>query len=115
MNFCYKTGKIFKLIGIIFLILKVVIPLVIIILASIDLGKAMISNDEKAIPKALSTLLKRFIAGVVIFFIPTIIRATFKMVSSFNDVAEDFNNCFYCITSPYSDSCDTSYNNSLFD
>ena len=38
------------------------------------------SSDEKAISKAVSQLVRRFISAVIVFFIPTIVSALFGIV-----------------------------------
>jgi len=69
---------IFKIISIV----KIVIPLFIIVLGMIDFTKALTSSDEKAIQKSILVLLRRVIAGVVIFFVPTIITAFLSLMNT---------------------------------
>lgn len=114
LDFCYKTANIWQIIGYVFLILKIIIPLILIILGIIDVGKAVISSDEKIIKDGVFSLLKRIIAGIIIFFIPTIIRVIFSFVAGFNEeIQEDFGNCFDCLTNPNGE-CDTSYDDGIF-
>ncbi len=96
-GFCSETIQVFNVIGHVVMILKVLVPLIIIVLGIIDLSKAVISNDDKAISKSAGSLVKRFIAGVVIFFIPTIVTVIFDMLELVN-VKGDFNTCLTCIT-----------------
>ena len=74
-NICEKSGivKSFQIIGYCLFIVKIVVPVILIIMGTLDLGKAFISSDDKAIKTSINILVKRAIAGVVIFFIPTII------------------------------------------
>ena len=72
----------------------------------VDLGKAVIASDDKAISKAVGQLVRRFIAAVVLFFVPTIVSAIFNAL----DVVEvgegsDFNICVQCAVG---NACDTS-------
>ena len=114
MEFCYKTAKVWQIVGYAFLILKIVIPLILIILGIIDLGKAVISSDDKAIKKSTVTLIKRVIAGIAIFFIPTIIQVLYTYIAGYtSDMNDDFMICIDCITSPNKD-CDTSYKGGVF-
>ncbi len=108
IGFCYKTASIWHTIGYAFFIVKIVVPLIIIILGIIDFTKAVISNDEKEVNKTAGKLIKKIVIGIVIFFIPTIVNAIFKMFGEFIDYSSDFNNCLNCITSPIG-KCDTSY------
>lgn len=114
MSFCYKTAIIWQVVGYVFLIAKIVIPIILIILGMVDLGKAVISSDDKAISKATKSLLMRTIAAIAIFFIPTIIKVAFEFVAGFNeDMKNDAQNCIDCLTSP-NGSCDTSYEGEVF-
>ena len=114
MSFCYKTAIIWQVVGYVFLIAKIVIPIILIILGMVDLGKAVISSDDKAISKVTKSLLMRTIAAIAIFFIPTIIKVAFEFVAGFNeDMKNDAQNCIDCLTSP-NGSCDTSYEGEVF-
>ena len=69
LSFCSDSAKLWKLIGRVMLVFKIVIPLLLIIFGMIDLGKAVIASDEKAIKAATNSIIRRLIAAVVIFFI----------------------------------------------
>ena len=108
MDFCYKSARIWQIVGYIMAIVKIIIPLVIIVLGVIDLGRAVVSSDQKIIKDAGGNLVKRVILGICIFFIPTIIDFIFDVVGGLSEeMHEDYENCFNCLTHP--DSCDTSY------
>ena len=83
-EFCADTAGIWGLLGWVVFILKIVIPLILIVLGMIDLGKAVVESDDKAINTAVNTLLHRFIAAVIVFFIPTIIPALFHAIMDFD-------------------------------
>ncbi len=106
MNFCAQTANIWKVIGYIVLILKIVIPLLLIVFGMVDLGKAVVSSDDKAISKAVGTLIKRFIAAVIVFFVPTLVNALFKVLNITTAVSDDFTVCVTCVTDV--NSCNTS-------
>lgn len=57
----------------IFPILQIGIPILLIVMGSIDLGKAVLSSDDKEIKGATSKLIKRAIAAVAMFFVTTIV------------------------------------------
>lgn len=100
-GFCADTANIWRVLGLVVNVIKIVIPLVLIILGMLDLGKAVVEDDDKAINKAVTRLVKRFIAAVVMFFIPTIISAIFSMVvagSDLNDKSSDTQICVQCLT-----------------
>ncbi len=114
MNFCYKTASAWQFIGQLLFILKILVPIAIIVLGMIDLGKAVISSDDKSIKTATSKLFKRIVAGVCIFFVPVIIKALFSMISIISDeIKNDYIKCINCITDPYNN-CDTSYEGNIY-
>lgn len=100
-GFCASTADIWQIVGIFLLIFKIVIPIILIILGMFDLGKAVISSDDKAIGKSVKALAMRLVAAVIIFFIPTLISFIFSLVSAFNSEAKaDYDVCRACITYP---------------
>jgi len=66
-------------------IFQIGIPILLIIFGSIDLGKAVMSSDDKEIKGATGKLIKRIIMGVVIFFIPFIITLVTNIVAGNSD------------------------------
>ena len=55
-------------------ILMIVIPIALILLGTIDLGKAVIASDDKEVKAAQSRLIKRFIYAALIFFVGVILH-----------------------------------------
>ncbi|MEG1495167.1 MAG: hypothetical protein RR406_02590 [Bacilli bacterium] len=66
----------------IFPIIQIGIPIILIIMGSIDLGKAVLSSDDKEIKAATGKLIKRAIAAVAVFFVTTIVSLLFGMFKS---------------------------------
>jgi len=58
------------------------IPILLIIMGSIDLGKAVLASDDKEIKGATSRLVKRAIAAIAIFFVPMLVNTLIRMVAS---------------------------------
>ncbi len=94
---CNRLKSPLKFIGYILLIVKIVIPLLLIIFGVIDLFKAVTGGKDGEITKSLKTFIFRLIAGVAIFFIPTIISFIFSLVDGFDSVESEFNICQKCI------------------
>lgn len=53
---------------------KIVIPVLLILLGTIDFVKAIVAKDDDQMKKAQSDFVKRLIIGVTIFFVPMILR-----------------------------------------
>lgn len=100
LDFCEDSISIWKFVGQIVNILKIVIPVIIILLGTLDLGKAVMAGKEDDIKKAQSMLIKRIIYGVAIFFVTTIVQVVFGLVAGSGEDADTTNKCFQCVSSP---------------
>ena len=106
--FCNADSvRAFKVIGYIVTTIKIIAPLCIIILASIDFFRAIMSNDEKAISVSTKSFIRRLIAGIVIFLVPTIVYALLDVLSSSIGDTEfnEYITCTKCVFDP--SGCDT--------
>lgn len=65
-----------------FPVLQIGIPIILVVLGTLDLGKAVISSDDKAVKEAQSKLIKRCIYAILVFFIVTLINLLFTMVGN---------------------------------
>lgn len=81
-EFCSKTSGIWSLIGFIIQIVRIAIPILIVLLGTIDLGKAVIAGDDKKIKEAQGMLIRRIIYGVAVFFVIVIVQAVFGALGS---------------------------------
>lgn len=106
-TFCADTHEILGLVGWALTIFKIVIPLIIIALGLLDLGKAAVSSKPEEIKKSATSLIWRLVGGIIIFFIPTIIMLVFGFVGRFGDAQAqvDWNICYKCITAPWDSAC----------
>lgn len=111
-RFCQDSASLFQVVGWLLLIFKIVIPILLIILGMIDLGKAVVSSDDKAVQKAGNSLLHRVLMAIAIFFVPTIVGLIFRMVGGFTEVKTQYDLCAACITSPGGDTCNPCATNS---
>lgn len=66
----------------VFPIIQIGIPILLIIMGSIDLGKAVLSSDDKEIKGATSKLIKRVIMAVAIFFVVTIVTLVMNLFAN---------------------------------
>lgn len=65
--------KVFQVIGYLLIIIKIIVPLILIIMGSIDFAKAALSGDDKSTKEAAVQFSKRVLIGLIVFFIPTIL------------------------------------------
>jgi len=54
--------------------IMIAIPVLTVVLCTVDLSKAVIAQDDGAIKKAQSTCIKRILIGVAIFFVPLLLN-----------------------------------------
>lgn len=74
-------------------LIHIIIPIILIIFLSIDLGKAVLSQDDEVLKKVVKSSKNRVIACIAIFFLPTIIQMIFSNVfTSLNMSTEEYNN-----------------------
>lgn len=65
-----------------FPVLQIGIPIILVVLGTLDLGKAVISSDDKAVKEAQSKLIKRCIYAILVFFIVTLLNLLFTMIGN---------------------------------
>lgn len=69
-----KLRPIFGFIKIIVLnVLKIIVPIALIVMGSVDMLRAVAASDEKAIKESASRFIRRCIAAIAIFFVVTIV------------------------------------------
>lgn len=97
---CEPLMPIIKLVrdGVIPLI-QIGVPILLIVLGTIDLGKAVIASKEDEIKNAQKMLVKRAIYAVAVFFVVTIVTLVFSLFTSTGDpdlenAAESWTDCW---------------------
>lgn len=96
---------VFTTLGWVFFILKILIPIILIVFGSIDFGKAMLSNKDDEIKKSAKTLVLRAIAGIIIFFIPTVLDFVVEIIGGDDLYNGSFATCTHCMLEPTDGSC----------
>ena len=61
------------------------IPIILIVLGTIDLGKAVIASKEDEIKNAQKMLIKRAMYAVAVFFVVTIVSLVFSLLATTQD------------------------------
>lgn len=106
-GFCWQSAAVWQFVGVLLLVFKIVIPIILIVLGAVDLGKAVISDKEEAINKQIKIFTRRLIAAVAIFFIPNIVSAIFLIITSFkNEAKADYEYCRVCVVHPHNAVCE---------
>lgn len=100
-SFCTETATLISYIGWVLTIVKIAIPFIIIGLGIFDLGKAVVAAKDDEIKTGTKRLLWRIVAGIVIFFIPTIVLWIFGTIQDFSENKGSFSRCESCILRPW--------------
>ena len=92
-----KIVAAFRLVGIFVTIIKIVAPIIIIIMGMFEMSKAVLEGKEDSIKKQALSFLRRAIACILIFFVPTIILGVFDFIDGWDNVKGSFNTCMKCL------------------
>lgn len=103
LPFCDYGGvrRTFMIVGIIINIVKIVVPLIIVITGMIAFAKPILSGKTEDLTANAMILLKKFIAGVIIFYIPTILDFAFSLNPEYDKTS--YYACTECMNNP--DNC----------
>ena len=101
-DFCSEMSGMLKIVGYVVTIFKVAIPLIIVIYGMIDLGKAVVASKDDEIKKAAKQVGVRLAAGILIYFIPSLVMLVFGWISDYNNLMteSEFQVCSNCILKP---------------
>ena len=102
-DFCTDASGILQFVGWVLTFFKIGIPLVIIAYGMVDFGKAVVASEDNEIKNQTRRLLYRALAGVVIFFIPTLIMWIFGAITEYSTGRDkaNFDLCEKCVLSPW--------------
>jgi len=73
-------GQIAGLISSIVTLIKIAVPIILIILGMLDMGKAVASQKEDEIKKGQKTLISRCIAAAIVFFVVAIVQLVLSII-----------------------------------
>lgn len=102
-GFCKEASQILQFVGYILTVFKIAIPLLIIAYGMFDFGKAVTASKDDEIKKSAKALGMRAVAGVIIFFIPTLVLWLFSAIGDYKNTKDsvDFGTCQNCILTPW--------------
>lgn len=94
LDACEGLGPIVSVIKGVFNIIRIGVPILLILMGSIDLGKAVMASDDKEIKAATSKLIKRAIAAAAVFFVVTIVDVVMGLVAKGVEDTQDWAQCW---------------------
>ena len=63
-------------------VVKIIVPIILLVLGSLDFAQAILSSNDDGIKKAQSKFIRRLILGVVIFLIPSMLKAILTIANT---------------------------------
>ncbi len=111
-DFCDKKGvlKSMQIVNRALFIAKIVVPILLIVFGIIELSKALISSDDNAIKSSVNSLIKKIIIGLIVFFVPTIVKAIFNQIDDYTSLSN--NGCYVCLFDTNDNECENLIANS---
>ncbi len=106
IDFCVASSAAWQLVGYFLYALKVAIPVIIIILGTVDFVNALIASDDKKISGAAKSLIMRLVMGIVVFFVPVLVSAFLHLVKNANKYLKAADTCQTCLLRPFNSSCE---------
>lgn len=94
----YELKPIIKFIKlVVFNTIQIFVPILLILLGSIDLAKAVMASDEKLMKDAMNAFIRRIILAVLLFFITTIVIVVMNMFAKVPAVGaqNDWKACWF--------------------
>ncbi len=95
-SFCSDISGGLKIAGYTIIIIKIITPLAIILMGSFDFYKAVSSGKQDDLKKQAIMIGNRVLVGLIIFFLPTIIKTTLNFLSG----DSEYINCINCLFDP---------------
>ncbi len=101
IRFCEQPGvlRTMQIIGLIIGIVKVAVPVIIIATSFVTFSKVIISGKSEDMKESATTLLKKIVAGIIIFLIPDLVHVVFNNIVNANSTS-GFTACETCLNKP---------------
>jgi len=91
--------KIPDLTSMFFTIIQIAIPVILVIIGSIDLVKGMSAQKEDEMKKGQKMFVKRLVVAAVVFFIVVFVKLLVSIIADSNTESDNITNCIDCFIS----------------
>ncbi len=82
MQMCCNMKPFLNILRIVIRLLQFSVPLILLVLGTVDMIKAVASNDEKTAKNSLDTFIKRLMYGVLVFLVPFLVRLVLNIINN---------------------------------
>ena len=93
------VGQIVQLVGKIVSIFQIAIPIILVVMGLVSLGKAVVASKDDEVKKATGGLVKKIILAAAIFFVVTIVKMVVSLVGG-----DEMKHCWEIINNPWDSS-----------
>lgn len=76
--------KIMYIAGIVLMAIRIVVPIVLIVIASFDLIRAMAEKNESEMKKVITGIIPKVISAIIIFLLPTLVALLLRLMHQEN-------------------------------
>lgn len=87
-----KEKNLVYVVGIVLLAVRIIVPIILIVMASIDLVKAMTENDEREMKKVINSIIPKVVAAIIVFLIPSILVLVLRLINQ-NSLWSEYGSC----------------------
>ena len=99
VDICLSTINAWRVIGYLLYIVRILVPLLIIIIATKSFFNVIVKGNLDETKKSFMNLLSKIVIGIIIFMIPSLINTLIVLLSGIN-FGEGFSMCSICMDSP---------------
>ena len=118
-SFCTNISPLIQLIGYFILIFKIFLPLILIVVITVDLAKVVVSKKPDELKGCLKIFVLKLGLCILIYFVPMIVMTFMSFVGQFekikNNAGLDYNVCQTCMFEPNSEVCEHAVEISRYD
>ena len=89
VDVCGELGFVVSIVSFILTIIQWAVPIILIIIGTIDLVKAVMAGKDDDIKKNQSVLIKRVVAAIIVFLVPLIVSVVMGLIGN-----DDWKDCW---------------------
>ena len=93
-SLCDTMGPLLRLVGIVLLAIKIIVPIILIVVGMLELAKAVGDQDE--VSKATKKLVQKLIIAVLVFLVATVVGLVMNLIGH-----NEYQACMGCINHPF--------------
>ncbi len=75
-------------VSLIYFAIRICVPILLIIVGMIDMGRAIVSKKEEDVKKAQGLLLKKVVLGIIVFLLPYFVELVIKIFTKDNELVD---------------------------